>query len=669
MSFFLEVLTFLGTCLFICIQGFAFSRLLSLSPILSISVGILVTTYFTYILGSFFQQTIKFSFILINVFTLILSGIFGKKNNSNPPVSAYLFFIGLWFLLAVYQSFSPEIHWGEKFGEYGILSFLTTYNKLPALDPFAYPNNLHYYYFHYLFWAAITSSFNFDPAVIFNLAVCFVPAYVFCLVFEMFQYLGYDFRKSLIASLLIFLPNLYAVKLLYSEGFKINFNQFWETTRFFEYPLFSEYPIWAFIFGDFHPHYMNYITIVSAIFLFSKVVLHKSKRSFLLLGFLTGVTYGFNAWDFVIMIVTDIVATIYFLTSQNKFKITPLFVNLLLLFGVFLTIHPALRGSSALGSGFIHLAQAKVPLQQSLFHYGLFYSIALFFIIKSFGIWKTLAIFFISVLASFVKLNEPGFFGVQFSNFMFLSFLFYLFRTDEKLMRLGGSIFLIGILISLIPNYFTLIDEMNTFFKFNSSAWFFVSIGSSFFIFNLNKYLQFLFKAVFILFSFASLALIWNMAHPLYVKSPQYTLKGDLFLLTDDRFSDDGKAVFWMKKMINSGQIKFGAVLEAPGESYTDSSYFSIFSGLPSVLGWAYQAQVRGTSVADISKRKNLIEAFFKEPDDQKLEELIRLFGIRYVFFGKIELQKYGDELLISTPSKLVQIYKMGQTRIFKALD
>ncbi len=125
----------------------------------------------------------------------------------------------------------------------------------------------------------------------------------------------------------------------------------------------------------------------------------------------------------------------------------------------------------------------------------------------------------------------------------------------------------------------------------------------------------------------------------------------------------DYAAITWLKK--NAKKIE--PVLEAPGEHmYSGVSRISIYSGLPTLIGWAYQVGQQAGRGPEINARVYDTNLIYSTTDAALANSKIKQYGVRYVWVGGIErsmypvqgLEKFNDtslyeNLLVSGDSKL----------------
>lgn len=156
------------------------------------------------------------------------------------------------------------------------------------------------------------------------------------------------------------------------------------------------------------------------------------------------------------------------------------------------------------------------------------------------------------------------------------------------------------------------------------------------------------------------------------------TLHGDAFM--KDNMNADWKAVQWM----NANILGQPLILEAVGESYTMYARVASFTGLPTVLGWPVHEWLwrgsvayslvptsnleKSTGVIDtVDKRRADVMRIYETTDLNEARNLLAKYGVRYVYVGKLEREKYRgiqEDKFKSIARRLV--YDVDGVRIFE---
>tara|TARA_B100001750_G_scaffold247797_1_gene274905 strand:- start:3189 stop:7598 length:4410 start_codon:yes stop_codon:yes gene_type:complete len=212
------------------------------------------------------------------------------------------------------------------------------------------------------------------------------------------------------------------------------------------------------------------------------------------------------------------------------------------------------------------------------------------------------------------------------------------------------------------------ITRMNTVFKFYLQAWLLLGIAASYIIWHLsvgfmvstdNKEVVgykfgFAWKGVLLLLILACAIYpimgthdrIQSRFNPL-----PNTLNGLDYMKSATYMFDDGRgaeslrsdhdAVIWIRNNIEGSPV----ILEGQGQLYrTLHNRVSIYTGLPTVLGWDnHQGQQRGYS-RSILERKRDIEAIYSSSDIDRVMSLINKYDITYIYIGGLEKHYYKAE-------------------------
>ncbi len=238
-----------------------------------------------------------------------------------------------------------------------------------------------------------------------------------------------------------------------------------------------------------------------------------------------------------------------------------------------------------------------------------------------------------------------------------------------------------GACLALFPEYFYLRDffggRMNTVFKFYFQAWAFLSIAAAYGIKRLLEETQarpvagrshrtnataafaVVFAALFIGSLYYPMA-VWTKTHESnYPDEP--TLDASAYLQWSH--PADAAAIKWMRENITGN----GPLVEAVGNDYDEyAGRVSTHTGIPGVLGWiGHEDQWRGTRAIH-GPRITDIEELYKTMDWQAAEEILNKYGIRYVYFGPLESDKYGTRGLGKFRAHLKVIYETDEVIIFE---
>jgi YYY domain-containing protein len=109
---------------------------------------------------------------------------------------------------------------------------------------------------------------------------------------------------------------------------------------------------------------------------------------------------------------------------------------------------------------------------------------------------------------------------------------------------------------------------------------------------------------------------------------------------TDLDLSADYRAILWMQDNVQGSPV----IAEAPsaGIQYTWLNRFSIYTGLPDVVGWEWhQEQQRLMFTTTVRARGVEEDAFYVTTDIQATLNFLHKYNVRYIIVGQLERAKY----------------------------
>jgi uncharacterized membrane protein len=167
-----------------------------------------------------------------------------------------------------------------------------------------------------------------------------------------------------------------------------------------------------------------------------------------------------------------------------------------------------------------------------------------------------------------------------------------------------------------------------------------------------------------------------SMTYMAYAKYAEYG--------TDMDLSEDYRAIQWMLANVQGSPV---IVEAAPaGVQYAWLGRFSIYTGLPDVVGWEWhEEQQRVLDQATVQARGREVDAFYITTDLVAARTFLSKYNVRYIIVGQLERAKYapgasGGPVSQGSPDGLLKfeannnvlwqaVYRDGQTVIFKVLD
>jgi len=227
---------------------------------------------------------------------------------------------------------------------------------------------------------------------------------------------------------------------------------------------------------------------------------------------------------------------------------------------------------------------------------------------------------------------------------------------------------IIGSLLLIGPEFVYLRDQfgyrLNTIFKFYFQAWLVWSIPAALAVVILNRRLRGVVGAV---FSAALLILLLvSLTYPvLAITNKTNNFKPPLGWTLDDfrRIErgnpDEAAAILWLKSAPD------GVLAEAVGGSYTGYGRVSVYTGLPTVLGWpGHEVQWRGTADPQGSRQED-IKLLYESIDWDSARPTLDRYSIRYVYVGPLERSTYAvDEQKFA--DNLGLVFQQGEVHIYE---
>ncbi|MDO8615325.1 MAG: DUF2298 domain-containing protein [Dehalococcoidia bacterium] len=190
------------------------------------------------------------------------------------------------------------------------------------------------------------------------------------------------------------------------------------------------------------------------------------------------------------------------------------------------------------------------------------------------------------------------------------------------------------------------LPRLNTVFKGWYVAWLLLALGSAFAGYSLLRdwrprgplsripYGVFVGSAVLLLLGGLVYPVTGTLARTEGLSTPS-TLDGLAFLKSFR--PGEYEAIQWLRGNIEGTPV----LMEAPGDSFTEFSRRSAYTGLPTVLGWAgHENQWRG-SFAPQGTRREDIDTAYNTTDIQEAIAILDKYDVEIVYVGYLEREKY----------------------------
>jgi len=513
---------------------------------------------------------------------------------------------------------------------------------------------------------------------------------------------------------------------------------YWYPSRVIPGEPITEFPYFTFIYGDLHAHMISFPITVLVISWSLSVVLNKARWGekdgrFKLLATIVGFIFGgmvigalrpTNTWDFYTYVVLASIALFYSLirhyqprlklkfkwgTILEKVGAAALAVLVLVLLSILL--YSPFSYWFRQGYTTIEIWEGdRTPLSSYFTHWGLF-----LFIIISWMAWETYH-WMKTTPQSALKKLEPYKHRINAVLIFFLILLIALLILGVRIalvvvpvglwtvvlmLRPGRSdgrrflLFLFGtaLILTLVVELIYLpgdIGRMNTVFKFYLEAWIMFALSAGVCFGWLVKSLRYWQK---------TLGIVWRVVLLLLVTSAAlFTVTGTMDKITD-RMTDEAPhtldgmaymayatyydmdtemileedyyAIQWMQENIEGSPV----ILEGQAYEYRWGNRFTIYTGLPSVVGWNWhQRQQRAAlSNSSVQDRVDAVDAFYTSDDLAYIVDFLDEYDVSYIVLGQLERAFYpgaGLEKFTAYEGELWElVYQYESTIIYKVLE
>ncbi len=273
-----------------------------------------------------------------------------------------------------------------------------------------------------------------------------------------------------------------------------------------------------------------------------------------------------------------------------------------------------------------------------------------------------------------------------------------LLRDRPDIAQLGFTLMLALVSLSLVVGLDFLrvegdIDRLNSIFKFYLQVWVMLGIASAYLLWRIFRTQRSFLPGV------APLKRAWLiMLAALLLSAAIYPVLGTQDRLRD-RFAEhvtpltlngvafmggaeyrehsgdvidlaaDYEGIRWLQMEVEGSPV----VLEAVTPSYRWGGRVSMYTGLPSVIGWQWhQEQQRGGYAYEVGSRRSDVEKIYATNDREAALELMRKYGVEYVYLGHLEriyfpdgMDKFEDGL----GGALEKVFDNGDTAIYWVRD
>jgi YYY domain-containing protein len=129
-----------------------------------------------------------------------------------------------------------------------------------------------------------------------------------------------------------------------------------------------------------------------------------------------------------------------------------------------------------------------------------------------------------------------------------------------------------------------------------------------------------------------------NPAAPHSLDSMEYMNHSELWDGQIMNLSEDYRAIRWVQDNVQGSPV----IVEANCTEYRWCTRFTIYTGLPGVVGWNWhQRQQRGIFAPQVQERVNEVGMFYNTTDIQIAIDFLKKYDVRYIIVGQLERNIY----------------------------
>ena len=237
------------------------------------------------------------------------------------------------------------------------------------------------------------------------------------------------------------------------------------------------------------------------------------------------------------------------------------------------------------------------------------------------------------------------------------------------------------------------IDRMNTVFKFYLQVWVLLALASAYMLWRLwqgrSGSLESLPKWKKVWLGGLGALVVCVSVYPVlgtmdrlpvrFDTTIPLTLDGMFYMRDGQEYSDqrgtidltaDYEAIRWIQQNVKGSPV----MLEGVTPTYRWGGRVSIYTGLPSIVGWEWhQEQQRWNYRETVDPRIREVARIYNALSTQEALEIMRRYGVEYVYLGKIERLYYDPTGLAKFDNgldgALEQVYQNRDVRIFRVRE
>ena len=605
-------------------------------------------------------------------------------------------FVAVFLMFALLRALQPEIVGAEKYMDFALFNTLRRAEHFPPQDPWLAGAGINYYYFGYLLFADLARLTRIDGGVAYNLSLASIGAMVAVGALRLGERLsGATWGGVLAAIATVGIGNLDGARQLLLERRPWTTFDYWRSTRVVPNTI-NEFPFFSVLHGDLHPHVTALIINVTLIGVAlavcersangeARVRLRASVAGLAAIGLLLGALALTNPWDvpvyFTLLAVLalhcrwDARRPLHSVVSVAVALVASAAVMILLSLPFTLRFRAQFRGI-----GWVHERTTLVPF---LTVFGFLMLPPLAWLVRQ----RVEAlrndpprrdlVFACTALSAVVLYVATQSAALIFAVAAALGALPVLLCGPAGRGRIAESVALAtvgavaigaGEIVFLRDPYGADLHRMNTIFKLYLQAWVLLALALPGLASDLfARWRSSGARAAGVACLLIGLTL--SLCYPMAVIRGRWAgartpLSLDGLAYLDREHPADAAAIRWLEHEVRDSPV----VLEATGDPYTYYGRVSSNTGLPTVLGWGNHEGVWRGGDPRIRERLHDVALVYGESDLDVVRRLLARYGIRYVFVGELERERYsaaGLDKFAAHPELFEPVYRSGTTAVF----
>lgn len=245
----------------------------------------------------------------------------------------------------------------------------------------------------------------------------------------------------------------------------------------------------------------------------------------------------------------------------------------------------------------------------------------------------------------------------------------------------GLALALGGLLLAMTPELFYVVDlfgvRMNTVFKLHYQAWVLLSlaaaIGCAWLVVNFPAPGARFRRLALTGAGFVALCISGGVVFPLLapagpIGESSLPLALDGFQFYRDRFPEEAQAIEWLGRNAHPSAV----IVESPvcthctpDKDYSDQARVASMTGLQTVVGWpGHELQWRGT-FDPVAGRDQDVDGIYTSVDQGEVQSLLSKYNVTYVYVGRLEQERYGQDAAPGVREMLPVAYRNGSVTIY----